>query len=103
MKNYEILLEKLDFFCNLRLEINRILDDCKRNIQIKISLIRNGNRDEIYELFKVQDEIAVVYHKYNYPIDDYLYNFMYEFDRQDEESVDYLFKKLNEDRSFLKD
>ena len=39
--------------------------------------------------------------KYNYPLSDYLRDFIYEFDRQDEESVFYLIKEIIENKNFL--
>lgn len=102
MKNYSVLIERLDFFINVKSEIDRILYKYEENIKEIIESIRvNGNKDGVYTLFAIHNKLSIVYYKYEYDVSDFLSDFIYEFDRQDEESVDYLFNEIIGNNNFL--
>ena len=100
---YSILIEQLEVFISSKNQIDRILYDYENKIKNKINKIKkyDPSVDNIYELFRIQNSLSVLLYKYNYPLSDYLRDFIYEFDRQDEESVFYLIKEIIENKNFL--
>ncbi|EQA02708.1 hypothetical protein HPSD74_0820 [Glaesserella parasuis D74] len=51
----------------------------------------------------MQEELSIIKYKFNYEFDDFINGFIYEFDRQDSESVNYLINKIRQDKNFLFD
>lgn len=102
-EKYKILIERLDYFLSVRSEIDRILRDYEIKVRKIIHDIRfdNGNIELIQELFNIQDKLCVVKYKYQYTVSDFLSNFIYEFDRQDDVSINYLFNKIKDAPDFL--
>lgn len=100
---YSILIEQLEVFISSRNQIDRILHDYETEIKKIVSEIKayDSSVDDIYKLFRIQNGLSVLLYKYNYPLSDYLRDFIYEFDRQDEESVSYLIKEIVENKHFL--
>ena len=100
---YSILIEQLEVFISSRNQIDRILHDYETEIKKIVSEIKahDSSVDNIYKLFRIQNGLSVLLYKYNYPLSDYLRDFIYEFDRQDEESVSYLIKEIVENKHFL--
>ena len=98
---YSILIEQLEVFISSKNQIDRILYDYENEIKNIVNKIKkyDPSVDNIYELFRIQNSLSV--YKYNYPLSDYLRDFIYEFDRQDEESVFYLIKEIIENKNFL--
>ena len=94
---YSILIEQLEVFISSKNQIDRILYDYENEIKNIVNKIKKY----IYELFRIQNSLSVLLYKYNYPLSDYLRDFIYEFDRQDEESVFYLIKEIIENKNFL--
>ncbi|QIM64403.1 hypothetical protein [Frederiksenia canicola] len=102
MKNYDILIERLELLYDIKIEIERILLEYRKNIhEIILDIKERKLKDRIYELFDIQNKLSVLVYKYEYNVDSYLYNFIYEFDRQDNESVDYLFDEIVKNKHFL--
>ena len=100
---YSILIEQLEVFISSKNQIDRILYDYENGIKNIVNKIKkyDPSVDNIYELFRIQNSLSVLLYKYNYPLSDYLRDFIYEFDRQDEESVFYLIKEIIENKNFL--
>ena len=101
---HDVLIELLDVFSNSRIQIDRILFEYEEEIQKFIIEVRNTQDSSlIYSLFKIQNDLSLLVYKYNYPLSNFLYNFIYEFDRQDDESVTYLVDKIVNNEGFLID
>lgn len=99
---HDVLIELLDVFSNSRIQIDRILFEYEEEIQKFIIEVRNTqDSSPIYSLFKIQNDLSLLAYKYNYPLSNFLHNFIYEFDRQDDESVTYLVNKIVNNESFL--
>lgn len=100
---YSILIEQLEVFISSKNQIDRILYDYENEIKNIVSKIKkhDSSVENIYKLFSIQNGLSVLLYKYNYPLSDYLRDFIYEFDRQDEESVLYLIKEIVENKNFL--
>ena len=100
---YSILIEQLEVFISSKNQIDRILYDYENEIKNIVSKIKkhDSSVENIYKLFRIQNSLSVLLYKYNYPLSDYLRDFIYEFDRQDEESVFYLIKEIIENKNFL--
>ena len=100
---YSILIEQLEVFISSKNQIDRILYDYENEIKNIVSKIKkhDSSVENIYKLFSIQNGLSVLLYKYNYPLSDYLRDFIYEFDRQDEESVFYLIKEIIENKNFL--
>ena len=100
---YSILIEQLEVFISSKSQIDRILYDYENEIKNIVSKIKkhDSSVENIYKLFSIQNGLSVLLYKYNYPLSDYLRDFIYEFDRQDEESVLYLIKEIVENKNFL--
>lgn len=95
----EILSELLITYSRSKAEIESILRIYEDNIKHKISLISINNIEEsekvIKELFEIQSEISMIVYKYNFPVSDFLGDFIYDFDRQDVESIHYIIKNIS--------
>ena len=100
---YSILIEQLEVFISSRNQIDRILHDYENEIKNIVNEIKKHDPsvENIYKLFSIQNDLSALLYKYNYPLSDYLRDFIYEFDRQDEESVFYLIKEIVENKNFL--
>ena len=100
---YSILIEQLEVFISSKKQIDRILHDYENEIKNIVNEIKKHDPsvENIYKLFSVQNDLSALLYKYNYPLSDYLRDFIYEFDRQDEESVFYLIKEIVENKNFL--
>ena len=100
---YSILIEQLEVFISSRNQIDRILHDYENKIKNIVNEIKKHDPsvENIYKLFSIQNDLSALLYKYNYPLSDYLRDFIYEFDRQDEESVFYLIKEIVENKNFL--
>ena len=74
-------------------------------IKKRLASIENLDADSAKEiirsLFDLQNEISIVIYKYNYPVNELINNFVYEFDRQDNESIDFILNKINTNSGFL--
>ena len=92
-----------EVFISSKNQIDRILYDYENEIKNIVNKIKmyDPSVDNIYRLFRIQNSLSVLLYKYNYPLSDYLRDFIYEFDRQDEESVFYLIKEIVENKNFL--
>ena len=90
---HDVLIELLDVFSNSRIQ---------EEIQKFIIEVRNTqDSSPIYSLFKIQNDLSLLAYKYNYPLSNFLHNFIYEFDRQDDESVTYLVNKIVNNEGFF--
>ena len=93
-----ILIDALDLYTKSKSEINSVLRYYESEIKKRLASIENLDTDSAKEiirsLFDLQSEISIVIYKYNYPVNEFIGNFIYDFDRQDEESVDFIYKKL---------
>ena len=100
---YSILIEQLEVFISSKKQIDRILHDYENEIKNIVNEIKKHDPsvENIYKLFSIQNDLSALLYKYNYPLSDYLRDFIYEFDRQDEESVFYLIKEIVENKNFL--
>lgn len=100
-QRYQVLLNNLETFIFLKREVNFILEEYEMEIKIKMGEILNQTYEESIEtiksLFEVQDKISVVKYKFNYDISEFLDGFIYDFDRQDDESICYLINKIKKD------
>ncbi|WP_386698382.1 hypothetical protein [Lonepinella sp. MS14436] len=93
-----ILTENLECYEKAKREIEHILEIYEKRIKehiLKIEVVDIIKcNDMIDDLFHIQNELCVVKYKYNYPLSVYIYNFLYEFDRQDDESKIYLINAI---------
>lgn len=100
-QRYQVLLNNLETFTFLKREVNFILEEYEMEIKIKMGEILNQTYEESIEtiksLFEMQDKISVVKYKFNYNISEFLDSFIYDFDRQDDESIYYLINKIKKD------
>lgn len=102
MKNYDVLIQRLDLFNNVKSEIDRILYEYEENIKDIIEDIKvKDNKDRIHTLFEIQNKLSIISYKYEYHMSEFLSDFIYEFDRQDEESVIYLHDEILKNKYFL--
>lgn len=78
-------------------EIQSILTEIECSIRFKMDQAKNLgfdlSKDLIHELFLIQEQVAFIVFQFNYQVDDFLYNFIRDFDRYDEYAVKYIFKK----------
>lgn len=97
----DVLLELLQTYSRSKAEIESILKAYEDRIKHKMGLIDAHNREEsektIKELFDIQNQIRVIIYKYNFPVSDFLADFIYDFDRQDVESIDYIINKISKE------
>ena len=100
-EKYKILIERLDYFINVKNEIDRILFDYETRKIIYCIKFNDGKINMVKELFNIQNELCIIIYKYQYTVSDFLSSFIYEFDRQDEVSMYYLFSKIKEEPNFL--
>lgn len=101
---FEILVDLLHDYMRISREMSYLIQEYKREINEKIKSIRSNPKKaecEIYDLFKIQEELSILKYKFNYKFDSLLDNFIYEFDRQDIESVNYLINKIINDDNFI--
>ena len=100
---YSNLIEQLEVFISSKNQIDRILRDYENEIKNIVNEIKKHDPsvENIYKLFSIQNDLSALLYKYNYLLSDYLRDFIYEFDRQDEESVFYLIKEIVENKNFL--
>lgn len=87
-------------------EMSFVVQEYKREICNGIESIRTNDetsKNIINDLFRMQEELSIIKYKFNYEFDDFINGFIYEFDRQDSESVNYLINKIRQDKNFLFD
>ncbi|QLB45121.1 hypothetical protein [Mannheimia pernigra] len=101
---FEIMVDLSKDYMRISREISYLIQEYKRDINEKIESIRFNKKDAesvILELFKVQEELSILKYKFNYEFDDFLDKFIYEFDRQDVESINYLINKISSNDEFI--
>ena len=90
----DVLSELLETYTRSKFEIESILRIYEDRIKYEMGLIDIQNREEsekiIKELFDIQNQISVIIYKYNFPVSDFLADFIYDFDRQDIENINYI-------------
>lgn len=83
---------------DINIQIFNLLDLYSRDIAILITKINKSSYEEsddfFNELFHLQDDLATVFYKYDFKMPEKLYNFMYDFDRQDEVSKKFWYDKI---------
>ncbi|WP_274572227.1 hypothetical protein V6667_05905 [Neisseria leonii] len=84
----EDLIHKASEFYYLRQQIDMLLVSCTTRIRELFALIRHSNienADKIFiELFEIQRTLSTIKFKYLFEFDDFLNDFIYFFDRQDD-------------------
>lgn len=97
----DILSELLETYTRSKSEIESILRIYEDRIKHEMGLIDIQSREEsekiIKELFDIQNQISVIVYKYNFPVGDFLADFIYNFDRQDIENINYIIKDITSD------
>lgn len=105
MKNkFEILTELAKDYLRISREMSYIVSEYEKDVIDRLDAIRRFNQDPkliIVELFKIQEELSIIKYRFNYNFNVFLNSFIYEFDRQDDESISYLINKIRSDYSFL--
>ncbi|WP_131667652.1 hypothetical protein [Psychrobacter pygoscelis] len=90
----DVLIELLNTYSRSKVEIESILRIYEDRIKSKICSIDINDRENsekiIKELFGIQNEISMIVYKYNFPVSNFLEDFIYDFDRQDVESINYI-------------
>lgn len=98
MANLEELEKKLICFRDISNVIKRELCLYKKNISsIMLDIYSIDYQDALLkfdELYAIQNVIATAYYKYDFPIEDVLEEFVFDFDRDDEYSRKYWFEKI---------
>lgn len=93
----EILRDNLLTFQRCTSEIQSSLHHIEETIQLKISQAKELNHTQllelINELFNIQEQIAFVLFKFDYPISSFLYHFICDFERCDKDTIQYILKK----------
>lgn len=87
---------------------NNEVESILYNIEILIKSILNNitNIDDdksialIKSLFEIQESVAFVVFKFNHKTSDFLYNFIYDFERYDEYAAKYVFDKYISSKRF---
>ncbi len=96
--NWNELENKLISFRDIKNLINQELHLYKNEIQSLINEIYYSDYEKsliiFNQLYEIQSNVATVYYKYNFPIEEFLEDFMFDFDRDDEYSRKYLFEKI---------
>ena len=94
----EILDELLETNLRTKVEIDSILKKYELIIKGKINTLNEIDELKattiIKDLFIVQNEICVTIYRYSYPTNEFITNFIHDFDRQDDVSIDYLVNKI---------
>jgi len=97
----DVLSELLETYTRSKSEIESILRIYEDRIKHEMGLIDIQSREEsekiIKELFDIQNQISVIIYKYNFPVSDFLADFIYDFDRQDIENINYIIKNISSD------
>ena len=100
-----MLIDALDLYVKSKSEIDSVLGFYETEIKNNLDMIgKSGiekDRKIIENLFKIQNEVSIVIYKYNYPVNELINNFVYEFDRQDNESIDFILNQINTNSGFL--
>ena len=102
----DVLSELLETYTRSKFEIESILRIYEDRIKYEMGLIDIQNREEsekiIKELFDIQNQISVIIYKYNFPVSDFLADFIYDFDRQDIENINYIISVHDKNAQSLK-
>ncbi len=97
-KMKEILDELLETYLRTKVEIDSILNKYEALIKSKIKALKEADeiRKEniVKELFTIQNEICIVVYRYSYPTNKFITDFIYDFDRQDDISINYIVDKI---------
>ena len=106
MEFWDILENELIEFNNLNRQILMKLDNYEHEIKQLLASIKAvdfANSNEIFDrLFFLQGQIATVKYKYNFNINNFLNDFVYFFDRNDEYQRKYLFNHFKNNSTFPK-
>lgn len=93
----EILMDNLLTIQKCNSEIQSLLNQTENTIREKINQSKDLSSDKllnlIVELSIIQENIAFVLFKFEYQVSDFLYDFIYDFDRIDDHSIKYIIKK----------
>lgn len=93
----KILMDNILLMQKCDNEIKSLLQNIEDLIKSKLTNIRNLEYDQsiqaIKELFDIQEDIAFIVFRFEYPVNDFLYDFICDFDRYDAYSVQYIMKK----------
>ncbi len=94
----EILDELLETHLRTKVEIDSILNKYESLIKSKIKALKKAdetsNKNIVKELFTIQNEICIVVYRYSYPANKFITDFVYDFDRQDDISINYIIDKM---------
>lgn len=92
-----ILMDNLLTMQRCRNEIDILLRNTELLIKSILQDVENlgyeNSLEQIKKLFDIQEKIAFVVFKFEYPVNDFLYNFIYDFERYDEYAARYVFGK----------
>lgn len=99
MNKLDIIIDNINLYNRLKREIALTLIEYEEIIKNSINKIKENkqieeNKKIIYNLFLIQKKINIISNKLDFELSDYLYDFLYNFDRQDEESVIFLLNKF---------
>lgn len=100
----EDLIHKASEFYCLKQQLDMLLRHCIERIKYLILMIRKchiENIDNIFlELFQIQRTLSTMKYKYSFEFEDFLDNFIYFFDRQDEYNKIYLYNHFQKNTEF---
>lgn len=100
----EDLIYKTSEFYNLKHQLEMLLRACTARIQELILMMKQNNIENIddifVELFKIQRTLSTMKYKYLFEFDEFLDNFIYFFDRQDEFNKLYLYEHFQKHTGF---
>lgn len=98
------LIHKVSEFYYLKQQINRLLEYYTKRIQELLTQIKQKtieDADKIFiELFEIQRTLSTIKYKYLFEFDDFLNDFVYFFDRQDEFNKFFLYKHFSQHTNF---
>lgn len=93
----EILMDNLLTMQRCRSEVDTLLENTEASIKSIFQEIESlgyeKSMEQVKKLFDIQEKIAFVVFKFEYPVNDFLYNFIYDFERYDEYAARYVFGK----------
>lgn len=98
MKKEEVLKERLLHYSIITGEINLILNKFRGEIECLLEILLTSDEEGsiviMENLFHIQAILSYCLYKYDYPMDNFLKDFVYYFDRQDEENKKYLIMSI---------
>lgn len=100
------LIHKTSEFCYLKQQIDILLTSCTMRIKELLALIKQASIEDVdkifIELFEIQRTLSTMKYKYLFEFNDFLDDFIYFFDRQDNCNKLFLYEHFCQHSDFPK-